>query len=372
VTKITKGKLLFNDIHFAKMTDNILIKNAIVVSAGVVFGFTFERALVHIPTSITQQFVFARWIMMKFFLSAMATSFVVMIFSKATSSHFEKARNKRPPQSTASIVLGSLLVGVGMAISGTCPGTAFVQVGAGIPNAIYTILGALTGGLAFSYAFEHLKAFMFPPKLQGTKIEDLLKMSFAQTALSIVMVLGLMLALMEYFVPWKSEVKAIQEAYGPSTTALAAWSPIVSGMIVGLLQFPTIEICDSPLGCSSSYMTVISEVTRMIDWIIPRPAILNNFTGGLNKYWQLPYMAGVMLGGYMSSLSNNPLTLPLHEFSVLDSFFGGFLVIFGSRLASGCPMGHGISGMAMLVANSAIAVAAIFAGAIGTSIMLNI
>jgi hypothetical protein len=110
--------ILLSDIHLCLMTDIILIKNAIVVSAGVVFGFAFERALVHIPTSITQQFLFSRWIMMKFFLSAMAKSLVVMIFSKATSSHFENARNKRPPQSTASIVLGSLLTGVGMAFSG--------------------------------------------------------------------------------------------------------------------------------------------------------------------------------------------------------------------------------------------------------------
>ena len=39
-----------------------------------------------------------------------------------------------------------------------------------------------------------------------------------------------------------------------------------------------------------------------------------------------------------------------------EAFVGGFLMIFGSRIASGCTSGHGLSGMALLSLKSIIAV----------------
>ena len=50
----------------------------------------------------------------------------------------------------------------------------------------------------------------------------------------------------------------------------------------------------------------------------------------------------------------------------LEGFMGGFILVFGARLAGGCPSGHGISGMGHLVLRSLLAVPAMFAGAIAT------
>ncbi len=47
---------------------------------------------------------------------------------------------------------------------------------------------------------------------------------------------------------------------------------------------------------------------------------------------------------------------PTHR--VAQALVGGFLVVFGSRLSSGCTSGHGISGVGYLSVNSFFAVRA--------------
>jgi len=53
------------------------------------------------------------------------------------------------------------------------------------------------------------------------------------------------------------------------------------------------------------------------------------------------------------------------------AFLGGFIMLFGARIAGGCTSGHGISGMAQLSVGSTIAVAAMFAGGIATALLLR-
>ena len=52
------------------------------------------------------------------------------------------------------------------------------------------------------------------------------------------------------------------------------------------------------------------------------------------------------------------------------AFVGGFLMLFGARIADGCTSGHGLSGMAHLSVGSTVAVAAMFAGGIATATLL--
>ena len=53
------------------------------------------------------------------------------------------------------------------------------------------------------------------------------------------------------------------------------------------------------------------------------------------------------------------------------AFAGGFIMVLGARIADGCTTGHGISGMAQLAVGSTVAVAAMFAGAIGTALLMK-
>jgi uncharacterized membrane protein YedE/YeeE len=53
------------------------------------------------------------------------------------------------------------------------------------------------------------------------------------------------------------------------------------------------------------------------------------------------------------------------------AFIGGFIMLFGARIAGGCTSGHGISGMAQLSVGSTVAVAAMFAGGILTALLFR-
>ena len=54
-------------------------------------------------------------------------------------------------------VLGGLLVGTGMALTGACPGTVLVQLSTGIKSGVPTALGGLLGGILFARFGSALK-----------------------------------------------------------------------------------------------------------------------------------------------------------------------------------------------------------------------
>jgi hypothetical protein len=69
-------------------------------------------------------------------------------------------------------------------------------------------------------------------------------------------------------------------------------------------------------------------------------------------YWNIPigegFLPPVLFGFYWQSL--------------VIMFFGGVLVGFGTRYASGCTSGHAITGLSTMQAQSLLAVLGIFAG----------
>ncbi len=161
------------------------------------------------------------------------------------------------------------------------------------------------------------------------------------------------------------------------------WSPYLAGVIIGLLQIPAFLIIETSLGASSSYVTIgglfaswIDPSVLQIDYIARHVAL----TG--KNWWQVALVAGIAIGAFVSvALSGarrraiSPIwaralgtACPVRRSFV--AFVGGFVMLFGARLADGCTSGHGLSGMAQLAVGSTVAVAAMFAGGIATAMLL--
>lgn len=161
------------------------------------------------------------------------------------------------------------------------------------------------------------------------------------------------------------------------------WSPYLAGVIIGLLQIPAFLIIETALGASSSYVTIgglfaswIDPSVLQIDYIARHVAL----TG--KNWWQVALVAGIAIGAFVSvALSGarrraiSPIwaralgtACPVRRSFV--AFVGGFVMLFGARLADGCTSGHGLSGMAQLAVGSTVAVAAMFAGGIATAMLL--
>ncbi|NJM33861.1 MAG: YeeE/YedE family protein [Rhodomicrobium sp.] len=167
-----------------------------------------------------------------------------------------------------------------------------------------------------------------------------------------------------------------------------AWSPYLAGVIIGVLQIPAFLLIDTALGASSSYVTAAAYLASLVDPSILDPAatqfdyLQKHLTPGKN-FWQVALVSGILLGALASALSSGSLRRamsPIWEKAAGISSFparaamacmGGFVLLFGARLASGCTSGHGLSGMAQLAVSSTVAVGAMFAGGILVAMLMR-
>ena len=162
-----------------------------------------------------------------------------------------------------------------------------------------------------------------------------------------------------------------------------AWSPYAAGIVIGLLQIPAFLIIETALGASSSYVTVGALITSWVD-----PSILkivyaaNHVAANTKNWWQVALVGGVALGAFISMAlsgarrkSISPIwqralgsASPFKRYTV--AFIGGFLMLFGARVADGCTSGHGLSGIAQPAVGSSVAFAAMFTGGIAAALLL--
>jgi len=162
-----------------------------------------------------------------------------------------------------------------------------------------------------------------------------------------------------------------------------AWSPYAAGVVIGLLQIPTFLLMDTALGASSSFVTVAAYIAVLVD---PAAAQIKYFAShmtGAKNWWQVAVVGGIAAGAYLSmrlSGAHRPAVSPVWARATGMSslaarapvaFLGGFIMLFGARIAGGCTSGHGISGMAQLSVGSTLAVAAMFAGGIATALLFR-
>ena len=106
---------------------------------GIVFGFALEKSRVFEPGIIVGQMQLRNWIMLKVFLTAVATGAVVL----AVLHGFGFVKLQPKAALYAADIVGGLILGAGIALAGACPGTTLAQIGVGYRDAIFTLLGGL-------------------------------------------------------------------------------------------------------------------------------------------------------------------------------------------------------------------------------------
>jgi uncharacterized protein len=95
-----------------------------------------------------------------------------------------------------------------------------------------------------------------------------------------------------------------------------------------------------------------------------------------NRTWRLPFVVGLLIGGFVSALSSGGWQ-PTLALGIFDErigagpagklawmFAGGLFIGFGTRLGNGCTSGHGIFGMSNLERSSLVTTLAFMAGGI--------
>ena len=165
----------------------------------------------------------------------------------------------------------------------------------------------------------------------------------------------------EYFVPWTRDVKASEAI----SLRSYAWSPIVAGIVIGLLQLPLNGLLGKMIGTSMSYITILAQLcsgNKELD-------------SNRNNWWQVFLAGGSVLGSFISSVlymgSVNVYNPSVQGVRPIIAFVGGVLLLLGAKTMIACTSGHGLSGMALLAIPSIVATCSIFAGGIATGLLLN-
>jgi hypothetical protein len=182
---------------------------------GVVFGFALEKSRVFEPGMIVGQMQLRNWIMLKVFLSAVATGAVVLAFLNGFG--FVKLQPKAALY--AADIVGGLILGAGIALAGACPGTTLAQVGVGYRDALFTLFGGLFGAVAFSYGQPWLARALIGtgPKQIFTEWAGI---PYWQGALAFAVVIIIVLIVMERLRPWREDLGADVDGNGSEKESL--------------------------------------------------------------------------------------------------------------------------------------------------------
>jgi uncharacterized membrane protein YedE/YeeE len=156
------------------------------------------------------------------------------------------------------------------------------------------------------------------------------------------------------------------------STRLPPWATL--GILFGLVSTASILLW-GPIGVSGTYPRFVGAILRAV---APAYAAANPYLdkmGSLLKP-ETYLVVGLLIGGFLASRLNRerkPALEMVHAGEKTpgaryrDAFIGGFLIIFGARIAGGCTSGHIISGITQLSLSGMIFGAGVFATGILTA-----
>jgi hypothetical protein len=157
-----------------------------------------------------------------------------------------------------------------------------------------------------------------------------------------------------------------------------AWNPYIAGALTGVLLILSVLVAGQYFGASTTFARTAAKVEAAVGIDTSRIAY---FTANGGKYgpdslpnWQVLFVLGIALGGLAASLASGTFKIqrvppmwaarfgdrPLWR--NLAAFTGGVILIFGARLAGGCPSGHGLSGLAQMAVSGFVALTFFFIG----------
>ena len=133
---------------------NLLLALAI----GFVFGFILERGGFGTSAHIAPVFYFKSTIVPKIMVSAIVTT-ATLIFLGSVFGYIDYSQLYIPTTYLWPYLLGGIAFGLGMVMSGWCPGTAVVGIATGKIDALFFALGLAAGMLFYFGIYDQIIDF---------------------------------------------------------------------------------------------------------------------------------------------------------------------------------------------------------------------
>ncbi|QIW99825.1 hypothetical protein AMS68_005343 [Peltaster fructicola] len=326
----------------------VMLECARSVVAGASFGTALTAAGVHLPEVVVDQFRLTNFRMFQVFTIALGSSvFIILGLDKLGAAK----REVRPAVSIGLFspydgnILGGALVGLGMSLTGSCPGTVTAQLAQGTPNAGIIALGGLLGGITHialgrpSKRRLRTKSRSPPPTIQPQTIQD----AIGVTDVTLYTVIG---------VGWLALL-----CLSTAVRHEPLWrSAIAGGLWLGSSQLVSILATSTTIGSTGIYdqagRYVLQFLGSKVEPVSTPPKSLLFGIGAVAGSWILTQI----LPAYnLTSAADLPWT---------SALTGGFIMVFGAKIAKGCTSGHGLSGLGALSMSSLVSVASMFGAGI--------
>lgn len=159
-------------------------------------------------------------------------------------------------------------------------------------------------------------------------------------------------------------------------------TPYLVGAGIGVLSWVVFAVVNQPIGMSTALSQASGAVAQ---------AVVGEQAVQANPYWakHVPkwdygtlFLVGTFLGALASALLGRTFHLqvvpsvwaerfgPSAGRRFVAAFLGGFIAMYGARLAGGCTSGHGISGALQLALSSWTFLVVMFAAGIATAAVM--
>lgn len=238
------------------------------------------------------------------------------------------------PFVVGGLVLGGLIFGMGMAILGYCPGTLAISFGEGSVDAFIGIIGALVGGVVYTLLLPFIQPIL-GPNLGAISLNSIIgtnTMFFV-----ILFIVGITFIASSFWLHKIDKNKDKKWIY--SGIALAILSVIVFSS----------SVTNRPIGASTTFPYFGDLIAGLTN---------NDYFKKIQTpgNWELIFLTGAFIAGLIISIIKKDFKITLlHENwikykgsssqkRIIWSFAGGFILIFGARMAGGCTSGHILSG----------------------------
>jgi uncharacterized membrane protein YedE/YeeE len=255
-------------------------------------------------------------------------------------------------------ILGGVILGFGMTLTGACPGTVLVQIATGIRSGYFALVGGVLGGALYTQLAPYLRMPAEPKEDRKDTLTVYQHFNFKELYAVLAyetLSLGIILA----------------AAYSTTGTANVLVNPIIGGLLIGGGQATSLALTGNAVGVSTAY----EQLVRLIQWRLNRShksSTQNEVKDPLPALGSIAFAIGIIAGATILS-QKFPAPIPGGEISIpaLRAILGGVAMVFGARVAGGCTSGHGISGMSTLSISSFVTVASIFAGGMALASVLD-
>jgi len=153
------------------------------------------------------------------------------------------------------------------------------------------------------------------------------------------------------------------------------WSPYLAGALTGVVIIVSAWSAGNYFGASTCFVRVAGFIEELFS--PGRVAGMEYFRWfGPKVDWQVMFVSGILIGSFLSSRTDGSFTIkavpdmwasrfgpsPLKRGAF--AFIGGIILMFGARLAGGCPSGYGLGAMVQMAVSGLIVIGCFFTGGI--------